>query len=395
MAALGTVSLLDDPALDCGLARFLVRAPKNAATVSYTAARLQISPESPFAVCSFGGASCHAEAVQLGSVLLEEGLDMLSIGRAIDLVTRDAADEYFAWWLDSGQRVIAAVDTGTSIVSGTMTVSGSGPASTARPIPPSHPGFRFFRLSQVSEDLFDAFRNMYLAFELFLSSRYPKTRPEIRWLHESLSAASVDILLADLSPLGHSSPVKFVIDVIYGNARLPLFHATDGETYFVPSTEQRNRETVKAALTMLTLIVIRMAESWHGISRPRTSFSNDVLGAMAKAPFANASFVASAEARFSPNDGISSPSITSGVRFPAQISDTFHGEQRANIWGAVDAAALKSIGRIQMLYLVNTESWLTLQALGAPLDVDGFDFFQAIQFSRILGAGEPRIFYPR
>jgi hypothetical protein len=178
MAALGTIPLLDDPVLDCGLARLLFRSPKESATVKYKAARLQIFPESPFAICSFAGASSHEETVRLGSVLLEEGLDMLSIGCAIDVVTRDAADEYLAWWVDSGERVIAIIDTGTSTFSSKITLSTPGSTRTPALMPPPvrHPGLRFFRLSQTSEDLFEAFRNMYLAFELLLSSRYPKTQ---------------------------------------------------------------------------------------------------------------------------------------------------------------------------------------------------------------------------
>ena len=44
---------------------------------------------------------------------LQDGLDMSSIFRRADLATRDAPDEYFAWWRDGGKRVIAVVDTGT------------------------------------------------------------------------------------------------------------------------------------------------------------------------------------------------------------------------------------------------------------------------------------------
>jgi hypothetical protein len=399
MAALGTVSLLDDPTLDCGLARLLVRLPKESAVVSYKTARLQISPESPFAICSFGGASSHAEAVRLGSVLLEEGLDMLAMSRAIDLATRDAADEYFTWWVDSSQKVIAAIDTATSTFSSKMTLSTSGPAGIPKPPQPAllhHPGLRFFRRSLVSEDLFDAFRNMYLAFELFLSSRYPKTQQyENEWLRDSLLAASGDVQLKDLAPPGHPAPVEFVIHAIYGGARLPLFHAKDGKTYFAPSPDERDRATVKAALAKLTIIVTRMAASWHGIQRPRTSVSSFAQDVMAKAPFANASFVASADARFSPEDPLSSPSTTSGIGFPAQIRDSFDGEQRINVWGAVDTAVLKGIGRVEIIHLVNAESPLASSAFGAPLNVDGFDRFQAIQFFRTHGVGEPRIFYPR
>jgi hypothetical protein len=237
---------------------------------------------------------------------------------------------------------------------------------------------------------------MYLAFELLLSSRYPKNqRYEIDWLRDSLSAASRDVLLQDLAPPAHPSPVEFVIDAIYGNARLPLFHAKDGKTYFVPSPDESNRATIKAALAKLTIIVIRMADSWLGIRRPRTSLSRSLQDAMAKGPFANASFVASADARFSPNDSLSSPSIMSGVAFASQLSDTFDGEQRINISGSTTTGALRGIGGIEILHLVNADAPLSSSVFKAPLDIQGFDRFEAVQFLRMLGAGEPRVFYPR
>jgi hypothetical protein len=50
-------------------------------------------------------------------------------------------------------------------------------------MPEHHIGFRFFRLAQVTDDLYDAYRNMYLAFEVLLSSRVPAPAPPpARWL---------------------------------------------------------------------------------------------------------------------------------------------------------------------------------------------------------------------
>jgi hypothetical protein len=397
MGALGTVTLLDDAWLDCGLARVLVRSPAEAATLMYKGARIQISPESPFVICSFTGAASHAEAVRMGSTSLEEGLDILSMGRAIDLATRDASDEYFAWWVDSGQRVIASMDTGSTTFSARMTISATGSVPVPQPAPLHHPAFRFFRLSLVADDLFDAFRNMYLAFELFLSARYPKPpqQNERDWLRDSLiAAASAGIELTDLAPPGHA-PIEFLVDAIYADARLPLFHAKDGRSYAVPSPDPRDREAVTSALAALTMIVIRMAESWHGLRRPRTSTSTFLREAIAQARFTDVSFFASADARFSPNDPISSPSIASGIAFPARFSVTFDGEPRPNVTGTVDTAALGTIGPVEIIHLVNPRSPIMWSTLKAPLRLDGFNRLQATMFFRILDAGGPRIFYPR
>jgi hypothetical protein len=398
MAALGNMVVLDDPWLDCGLARVLVRSPAEAATVMYKGARIQISPESPFAICSFGGASSRAEAVERGSVLLEEGLDMVSMRLAIDVATRDATDEYFAWWVDgANKKIIAMVDTGVTTFSAKMTVSvvGSLP-SPPKAAPLHHPGLRFFRRSLVADDLFDAFRNMYLAFEVFLSTRYPKPpqQNEKKWLLDALAAASADVQLVDLAPAGHADPIGFLVEAIYVGGRLPLFHAKDGKTYVVPSPETGNRSAVAVALSLLTMIVMRMAESWQGLIRPRSGISTYLREAMTKAAFADVVFVASTDARFTPADSISSPSITSGIAFPAHFGVTFDDEPRSNVTGIIDTTALSSLDQVEIIHLINRTP-VMFSTLKAPLKLTGFDQLQATMLFRILDAGGPRVFYPR
>jgi hypothetical protein len=93
-------------------------------------------------------------------------------GRA-DLATRDANEEYVVWWTDDGNSTITYASTVTFTVSvGPVELTVCDAAGNIVPqkivVPQHHLGFRFFRLAQVSDDLFDAYRNMYLAFELFL-----------------------------------------------------------------------------------------------------------------------------------------------------------------------------------------------------------------------------------
>jgi hypothetical protein len=54
----------------------------------------------------------------------------------------------------------------------------------SEPIRPDyHPALRFYRLSQVTDDLYDSYRNMYLAFEMLISSRFQKgNEQELKWL---------------------------------------------------------------------------------------------------------------------------------------------------------------------------------------------------------------------
>jgi hypothetical protein len=198
MAVLGSLPL---EVLDSGIAQLLVKPPKTNQEFNYRRATFRAAPDTPFIICCFSGAGSHVDSVTIGSELLQDGLDMLSMSGRADLATRDAPDEYLAWWRDIGKNVIAVVSTATSAFSvGPLTIEvrdATGQVVPPTPLAPQHHlGFRFYRLSQVSDDLFDAFRNMYLAFELLLSAKYPKGKErEIDWLRASLASAAADLIL--------------------------------------------------------------------------------------------------------------------------------------------------------------------------------------------------------
>jgi hypothetical protein len=248
MASLGSLRL-ENP--ESGIAQRLVKPPQACHEFNYRGATFRAAPDTAFVVCCFSGARSHTEAISMGSELLQDGLDMWSIFGRADLATRDAPDEYFAWWRDGGKSVIAVVDTGTFSfhvppISIEVRDARGQIVPPTRVTPQHHIGFRFYRLSQVSDDLYDAFRNMYLAFELLLSAKYPKgVEHEIDWLRASLVASTVDLNLVSLAPAG-ADPVTHIIDKVYLNARLPLFHAKDGRTYFAPVTSNRDRRRYTA-----------------------------------------------------------------------------------------------------------------------------------------------------
>jgi hypothetical protein len=96
--------------------------------------------------------------------------------------------EYIVWWPDgSGAltiRIVSITNLAFGIRMSGIKVSGAGEENPA-PDPPAtpdwHPSFRYFRLSQASDDLFDAYRNAYLALEAVLSDITPqKLRPNGR-----------------------------------------------------------------------------------------------------------------------------------------------------------------------------------------------------------------------
>ena len=87
--------------------------------------------------------------------------------------------------------------------------------------------FRYYRLSQSSSDLFEAYRNLFLAFEALLNSICPKNRNEgeAAWLKRSLAVANAKTSLAHFTPTGREDAVEHIIKSQYRDIRCKLQHA--------------------------------------------------------------------------------------------------------------------------------------------------------------------------
>jgi hypothetical protein len=401
VARLGETDLSDYGSIDSGVALLLARPAKVARTITRGAATVHISPEASLVVCSFRGATSHVDALQMGTGIIQECLDIISMTGGPDLVTRDARDEYFVWWSDAGKRTISAVSTSTlSLAVPPATVEVRDAAGNLVPqiatSPMHHLGFRFYRLSQVSDNLFDSYRNMYLAFEALLSGKYPKGRERERdWLRRSLTSGAPDLHLGSLAPPSYPVPVDHVITTIYDDARLPLFHAKDGHAYYAPSVSNRDQAAVAAALEMLTSIVIKMADVWYqtrrvgGMVYPHWVYEN------IKRALRSASFVASTSGSFSQNEDLEGNEARSATHFDAIVLHDFDGEGRVHAQGALDLPTASLDGPVRVLRLINDQCPMVCHVLETPLDPTGFDRLEAIAFLRVTNASQPRELFSR
>jgi hypothetical protein len=379
----------------------LAKPPEVEISVTYGDCHIHAAPSTPHVICRFAGATSHAEAYARGSLMLQEALDVLSMTGRVDLVTRDAEDEHLVWWNSDGRRTIALVSTATfSVKVGPVTLTvhdAQGNPVPPKPIIPKHHlGFRYYRLSQASDDLFDAYRNMYLAFESLLSSRYPKSKgQEIDWLRQSLASAASDLSLSDLAPASAPDPVDDILSIVYNGARLPLFHAKDGKAYFAPIHSAADREAVATALTMLTHIVLRMADKWFSARRISGWVNLKIFEDQNRTLFRDCRFVFSDNPAFTLQDDLSSESISNGKPFNAQFREHFGAEVKHHVFGELPVADVSGRGRLHALFLVNNESPLIGLSPDTTVDLEGFNNFQILLFIRGRNASAPKYLYPR
>jgi hypothetical protein len=243
------------PTASAGAAFVLQDRPPSAAVIPIGQGNTaELDPGSPYLVIRCKEFASEDDAEISAHRLAQQALDLYAARGLGSLTTRRAALEFVLWWQSEGQTHLRFVDTVLTSWHDEFTFDmGDG-----RPVPPiqfptHHPSFRFFRLSQLTDDLFDSYRNAYLALELLVSELVPKRKKESEpvWLRRAFSG-----ILADSVPNGR--PVPALVDTLYKDARLPLFHAKDKRPHLLPQDSPVDRERIRHSLNLGLQIVMNL-----------------------------------------------------------------------------------------------------------------------------------------
>ena len=312
--------------------------------------------------------------------------------------------EHICWWKEADTRVAALTSTATfsASVGNIQLVARDAQGNIIPPVqvaPQHHIGFRFFRLAQVSDDLYDAFRNMYLAFESLLSTQHPKGKEqEIQWLERTLRASQPDLNLMALCPRGTPDPVEHILARVYTNARLPLFHAKDGKTYFAPGGTEADRTVVLEGLSLLTSVVMRMAEAWHTARRKGGWVNLKLITDGFRDQAAGCQVVFSDE----PTDihGLkdqarSENAVRQGLSVPGVVGDLFHGAARTHVTASFPLERLGGRTQLHAIYVAKGSVPLIGVTPDTDFDVDGFDRLEVCIFLRGRNANQPKSQFAR
>jgi len=166
-------------------------------------------------------------------------------------------------------------------------VQSLGVTGLPQPAPPTPPtwyaSFRYYRLAQNTDDLFDAYRNMYLALESILDSIASQGREsEGDWLRRALAAVGGIVNLADFAPLGSSNPSQDIYNDLYVGTRSALFHAKGSRPFLLPQ-DAAQRAGVLASLDRLGRLYCALAKKRLGINPGVGLMTIEGFRAMSKA----------------------------------------------------------------------------------------------------------------
>ena len=286
----GGIKLIDDESrIGSGAAFNLDRPSRGDGSVTVGGLRFEVLRNGRVVVARGAGDSSYENALDSALLHVQEALDLWSFAGVDDLAVTRAHEDHLAWWPTAAGltvRVVSIASTGIRIrVQATVTDShGNAVEPEPRAALAWHPSFRYFRLSQASADLFDSYRNAFLALESLLSSITPQkvklngdpAEGDRAWFRRALSSAAGRISLSDIVPEAPDDPVDFILQDLYVRTRSATFHAKAGRAALLPG-DAGNRARVTSSLERLVRVYLALAMAHLGAGRPTSSLSTDAF----------------------------------------------------------------------------------------------------------------------
>ncbi|EAT2900520.1 hypothetical protein CE330_14060 [Salmonella enterica] len=174
----------------------------------------------------------YEDVLENGFTVIQEALDILSI-KGYGSICLDDPTKAHTSVFTRGESIISShynlLDFPMNLKLEITTVDSFGNKIALQN--PSEPVwnecFRYYRLSQSSHDLFEAYRNLFLSFEALLNfiCKKKNNEGEGNWLKRALTLVNKKVSLISSTPNGDEDPISYIITSQYKNIRCKLQHA--------------------------------------------------------------------------------------------------------------------------------------------------------------------------
>lgn len=351
---------------------------------------VEIRASSPYVVARGIGASNSADAFNTAHDIAQQGLDLLSISGKADLSIHNAIDECLIWWREDNLRILRVIIVAERYI---KVGPGLGPQPLVLPII-YHESLRYFRLSQTTDDLYDAFRNMYLSFELLLEYIVPKTdKTETQWLMRALNKVNATWPLSLAFTPRTSDIVQEIYDEIYRGVRIGIFHAKHNYPHLLPHNLQ-DRAKVNEGLKKLTRIVLLLAQNKLNARRGGGLITYYAFDGMTK-PFLSDSEILISDVNLSVNadETLDSPAYVGAVTFPARFAPELSEPGLNCALGTIDTDLLHSLKSIVRFSLKHENILCLVLVIDAELTYEGFDRIEAQMGFQLKNVDQPKYLF--
>ena len=255
--------------------------------------------------------------------------------------------------------------------------------------------FRYYRLSQNSQDIFEAYRNLYLSFEALLNEICPKqsSEGERKRLKTTLSTITSRVNLSSHVPNSDDEPTEYLVRTQYDDVRCPLFHAKFPGA-LLPYAELNPTDVVIAYEALLRLWR-SIAEAYFNVPRGGVAFTHQGFKHHMDGVFSKPLSLHFTEDN-SPSrreDTAISPRSMATFQFP---TSSYLGETNPGLvsWTAELALSegLKGLTVRRICTTVGSKLWrVTLISDG--LSLTGVDVFETYQSARLVNNSQPKTIF--
>jgi hypothetical protein len=201
--------------------------------------------------------------VTSGLEQIQRCLDIITVKKLDILILDHPEINHLALFQRNGKSVLKHFSIHTLGIATKVSVEVRDKDGNIKPSPPiPEPSwtwaFRYYRLSQASQDIFEAYRNLFLSLEALLNNIYPKPPRggEGKWLKNALSIIATKVPIANYIQTT-TDPIDYFIETQYKNVRCRLFHAKYPDA-LLPHEELNPTDVLVAYEVLLRL--------WHSIA---------------------------------------------------------------------------------------------------------------------------------
>lgn len=323
-------------------------------------------------------------------------LDVLAAKKLGLLIIDHPESAHTALFNESGRTIVRhfALIRFVSTVNCTATVKDKdGNIIPQPPIPEPiwTPAFRYYRLSQTSQDIYEAYRNLYLCFEATLSEICPRISREKEgmWLRRALTKISTKINLSLHCPRD-MNPIDYLFSTQYEGMRCKLFHAKF-PTALLPF-EQINPTDILTAYSGLIRLWHEIAQVYFRFSQRGGVITYQGFKMMMDNTFQQALSIHFTEddSQAGRNDSQISPKGSPTFQF---VTATYLGETKPGIVSIKGEIEIKQLAAQQDIHRICTclnSELMFVNNIHDGLRPFGVDIFQSLQSISLVNSGQPK-----
>lgn len=263
-----------------------------------------------------------------------------------------------------------------------------------------HESLRYYRVSEASTDLYDSFRNLYLAIECLLSDVVPPimrangNEGDSKWLQRALREVGQTVDLRPYTAASPKAPHNAIHHELYENLRTAIFHAKTGRATWAPQ-DWSSRAMIVAARVRYAWMFRALASQYFDIRYPAGGFAKPVWEQTWEAELADHEvFVSNDSTKIEDEPKGEYQLAPAGgdlLKLPTAPAEDMAADWRRGVLG-VDVASTvhESLRWVCRFGTLRDGELLMVESLQAPLVVDGLAQLQVVLLVEGRNYGQPR-----